>query len=84
VIQSVASKHRRIIGGEWPIIPRSGEICDLSWCDNRADAHFNCSHFFCSSCLVCIRKHQKSKKPDSDKLYCPPSSRFTSTFFYPD
>ena len=54
---------------EWPSIPKPGIICQAG-CDNPADAHFSCSHYFCGDCLAGVRRHQKKKKPQIQKLYC--------------
>ena len=56
---------------EWPSASEPHKFC-LVGCGNEASAHFSCSHDFCSECLVGIRKFQKKKKPESDKLYAPP------------
>ncbi len=51
----------------WPSTPQMGALCQAG-CENHADAHFSCSHDFCSHCLCGIRKHQKKKKSESQKL----------------
>lgn len=61
---SKKSKSKKLA---WPSVAQTGALCQAG-CENRADAHFSCSHDFCSHCLVGIRKHQKTKKSEDQKL----------------
>jgi hypothetical protein len=51
----------------WPSTPQMGALCQAG-CENQADAHFSCSHNFCSDCLCGIRRHQKKKKSEAQRL----------------
>jgi hypothetical protein len=69
---SMLQAHRSVMKApskylEWPIIARGDALCQAG-CENSADAHFSCSHDFCNQCLSGIRRHQKKKKSDSQKL----------------
>jgi hypothetical protein len=52
---------------DWPSVAHGDALCQAG-CENSADAHFGCSHDFCNQCLSGIRRHQKKKKSDSQKL----------------
>jgi hypothetical protein len=70
-IQQPSSKNRKSTEGiQWPMVPEPSVICALG-CENHAVASFSCSHNFCGSCLCGIRKHQKTKKSEIQKMYVP-------------
>jgi hypothetical protein len=52
---------------DWPSSPGPDVSCQAG-CDNHAIARFSCGHTFCGTCLSGVRKHQKKKKTDVQKL----------------